>query len=249
MAVFLTGACVLIIGVVDTRILLPYYGNTIFIVSSIMGVVLVTLSTGYYFGGKIADKNPTLSGLSFIIFLASVFIGLTTLIKDPLLIAFESGLADIKINLILSSLILFLPTSLLLGMVSPYAAKLKIDDLSNSGSTIGNLYALSTAGSIFGTFISGFYLIPKFGTNKLLIMLAITLVIISLSFTTKFLKIKAVVLVLATLGWTVTHQLQLLAAENGFVDIDTAYSRIWIYDNSDQKTGQTTRTLAINPWD
>ena len=59
LAVFLTGACVLIIEVVDTRILALYYGNTIFIVSSITGVVLVTLSIGYYFGGKFADKHPT----------------------------------------------------------------------------------------------------------------------------------------------------------------------------------------------
>lgn len=244
--VFVCGAVVMIFELIGSRMLGPYFGNSIFVWTSLIGIILGSLSIGYYFGGKLADKNPTIQGLSLIIFLAAVFIGLTTLVKDMLLFMFETNLTDIKISSTLSSIILFLPTSLALGMVSPYAAKLKIESLDNSGSTIGNLYALSTAGSIFGTFISGFYLIPKFGTNKLLIILTITLIIISLSLTTKFIKIKSSALILAVLSWAVINQLQLFAQKNGFVDIDTAYSRIWIYDKIDKDTKKTTRTLAIN---
>ena len=74
------------------------------------------------------------------------------MIKEPLLIVLQTNLANIKIGSVLASLILFLPTSVLLGMVSPYVAKLKINSLDTSGSTIGTLYALSTAGSIFERF-------------------------------------------------------------------------------------------------
>lgn len=245
-AVFVCGAVVMIYELIGSRILAPYFGNSIFVWTSLIGIILGSLSLGYYFGGKISDKNPNIKRLSFIILLAAIFIGLTTLSKDALLILLEANFDDIKISSILGSIILFLPTSLLLGMVSPYSAKLKINDLNNSGSTIGNLYALSTAGSIAGTFISGFYLIPRFGTNKLLIMLSLTLVAISLSLTAEFLKAKFAALALLILMWSTFSQLQIIAQKNGFIDIDTTYSRIWIYDQPEKETGKTRRSLAIN---
>lgn len=246
-AVFTCGAVVMIFELIGSRILGPHFGNSIFVWTGLIGVILGSLSLGYYFGGKMADKNATVNNLSLIIFLAAIFIGLTTLIKDPLLFLLQSNFSDIKTNSILSSVILFLPVSLLLGMVSPYAAKLKIDSLDNSGATIGNLYALSTAGSIMGTFTSGFYLIPKFGTNKLLLILAFALIVTSLSLTIKKkLKVKLSALTILALGWGTIIQMQIMAEKNGFVDIDTAYSRIWIYDKTNTNTNQTTRTLAIN---
>ncbi len=246
-AVFVCGAVVMVFELIGSRILGPYFGNSIFVWTGLIGIILGSLSLGYYLGGKLADKKPAIDNLSLLIFLSAIFISITALIKDPLLIFLQSNFSDIKINSIVSSIILFLPVSLLLGMVSPYAAKLKIENLDNSGATIGNLYALSTAGSIVGTFFSGFYLIPKFGTNKLLILLSIILVITSISLLSKKkLKNKFVVLVLLILGWSAVEQLQQTAKNKGFIDIDTAYSRIWIYDKTNNETKKTTRTLAIN---
>ena len=246
-AVFVCGAVVMIYELIGSRILGPYFGNSIFVWTSLIGVILGSLSLGYYLGGKLADKKPTVDSLALIIFLAAVFIGVTTLIKDMLLFWLQSNFADIKINSILSSVILFFPTSFLLGMVSPYSAKLKIDDLTRSGSTVGNLYALSTAGSILGTFISGFYLIPKFGTNKLLIILTITLIVISLSLSIKKkFKIKIAALIITALIWGTINQIEIINKKNNFIDTDTAYNRIWIYDQTNNVTHQTTRTLAIN---
>lgn len=247
LTVFVCGAVVMIFELIGSRILGPYFGNSIFVWTSLIGVILGSLSLGYYFGGKMADKNPTTNKLSLIIFVAAIFIGLTTLSKDLLLFFLQLHLSDIRISSIISSIILFLPTSFLLGIISPYAAKLKINSLDNSGSTIGNLYALSTAGSIFGTFISGFYLIPTFGTNKLLIILTITLTLVSLSLSVKKnFKIKIGALVISALILGTINQLKLISEKNGFIDIDTAYSRIWIYDQTDKETHQKTRTLAIN---
>ena len=180
LTIFVCGAVVMIFELVGSRVLGPYFGTSIFVWTSLIGIILGSLSLGYYLGGKIADKKPNFNSLSIIIFLAAVSIGLTIFIKDFLLIYLQIYFTDVRITSVFASLILFSPTSVLLGIVSPYAVKLKIENLNTSGSTVGNLYAISTAGSIIGTFLSGFYLIPQFGTNKLLIILSLTLIFISL---------------------------------------------------------------------
>ena len=237
----------MIFELVGSRVLAPYFGTSIFVWTSLIGVILGSLSLGYFWGGKIADKKASLKGLSVIIFLAAIFIGSTMIIKDVLLFVLKIEALGIRIGSILASLILFLPASVLLGMVSPYSVKLKLDNLQTSGSAVGNLYAISTAGSIFGTFLSGFYLIPQFGTNKLLIILAIALVINSLAISFKDLfKRKLFVLIVAVLGLAMYAPYQSAAEKNGFIDIDTEYNRVWIYDFIDQRTDRPVRMMGIN---
>lgn len=245
--VFICGAVVMIFELVGSRVLGPYFGTSIFVWTSLIGIILGSLSMGYYLGGKIADKNPKISILSLIVFLSAVFIGLTIIIKSFLLIYLQTSISDIRVSSVIASLILFSPASILLGMVSPYAAKLKLDSLNTSGKTIGNLYAISTAGSIIGTFLSGFYLIPHFGTNKLLIILSTTLIITSLAlFSKKIIKVRLSILVFMIIGWFAVTGFNYLAQRAGFVDVDTAYNRIWIYDGNDKKTGEIIRTFSIN---
>ncbi|GAF81716.1 unnamed protein product, partial [marine sediment metagenome] len=245
--VFLCGAVVMTFELVGSRVLGPYFGTSIFVWTSLIGIILGSLSLGYYLGGKIADKNPKLNYLSFIIFLSSISIGLTIPIKDPLLIILQTNLTDIRIASVFASFILFSPTSVLLGMVSPYAVKLKIDNLNTSGSIVGNLYAISTTGSIVGTFLSGFYLIPQFGTNKLLILLSVTLIIISLTiFAKQFIKIKLFTLIIILFGWIMISDSNVIFKKNGFIDIDTAYNRIWIYDYNAAGINRLVRIMKIN---
>ncbi len=245
--VFLCGAVVMIFELVGSRVLGPYFGTSIFVWTSLIGIILGSLSLGYYLGGKIADKNPHFNNLSLIVFLSAVFIGSTIVIKSFLLIFLQTSVSDIRVSSIIASLILFSPASILLGMVSPYAAKLKLDSLNTSGKTIGNLYAISTAGSIIGTFLSGFYLIPHFGTNKLLIILSITLIFVSLSlFSKKIIKIRLSLLVFMIIGWFVVAGFNYLSQNAGFIDIDTAYNRIWIYNHIDSKTDKQVKIMGIN---
>lgn len=245
--VFVCGAVVMIFELVGSRVLGPYFGTSIFVWTGLIGIILGSLSLGYYFGGKIADKKADYSVLSFIILLAAVCIALTTLVKSFLLNSLLVYVSNIGISSIIGSLILFLPASFLLGMISPYAAKLKLDSLKTSGSTIGNLYAISTAGSIFGTFLAGFYLIPYFGTNKLLIILSLTLIIVSLiaSAKKKF-KIKLLFLIILTVFWFTINGVNYLYNKIGLIDVDTAYNRIWINDYKDLKTNRPIRTMGIN---
>lgn len=246
--VFICGAVVMVFELVGSRALGPYFGTSIFVWTSLIGIILGGLSIGYCLGGKIADKKPSFYVLSLIIFLSAVFIGLTIFIKTFLLVFLQTNVSDIRISSIIASLVLFFPASVLLGMVSPYAAKLKLNSLNTSGSTIGNLYAISTIGSIIGTFLSGFYLIPHFGTNKLLIILSITLIVVSLSLSAKkFIKIRLSVFAFMIISMVAFNRFNNLSEKNGFIiDADTAYNRIWVYDSHDKKTGELIRTLAVN---
>ncbi|MFA5917493.1 MAG: fused MFS/spermidine synthase [Candidatus Gracilibacteria bacterium] len=245
--VFICGAVIMIFELIGARILGPYLGTSIFVWTSLIGIILGSLSLGYYLGGKIADKKADLEFLSKIVFLGAIFILVTIVIKNILLIFITTTIDDIKIGSIIASVILFLPASIILGMVSPYVAKLKIEKLSNSGTTIGNLYAISTAGSIIGTFLSGFFLIPFFGTNILLIILSITLLLLSIFiYNKKYLISKFILLFIILIIYFGLNEIKEINKQNGFIDTDTAYSRVWIYDIIQKDTKLKTRNLLIN---
>jgi len=246
-AVFVCGAVVMVFELVGSRVIGPFLGTSLFVWTSLIGIILASLSLGYYIGGKNADKNASMSRLARIILLAAICIAITIGIKDVLLLFLQKNVGEIRVASIIASIILFMPASLFLGMVSPYAAKLKLNSLDTSGQTIGNLYALSTAGSIFGTLIAGFYLIPFFGTNKLLIFLAIILVVVSiiLSFKTNI-KSKIVVLLFLVMGLIAFNFLNSLLIKNGFIDIDTSYNRVFITETKHEDTQLTVRRMGIN---
>lgn len=245
--VFVCGAVVMIFELVGSRVLGPYFGTSLFVWTSLIGIILGSLSFGYYLGGKIADRQCSFKSLSLIIFLAAISIGLMVSIKDFWLIVLQSSFRDIRTSSVLASLTLFLPASVFLGMVSPYAVKLKITNLNTSASTVGNLYAISTCGSIFGTFLAGFYLIPHFGTNRLLIILSITLIIISLVLSAKKSTwIKLSVFAIVVIGWFAISGLNYMLPKSGFIDVDTAYNRIWIYNRIDYRTNKIVKMMGIN---
>ena len=248
-SVFICGAVVMVFELVGSRVLAPYFGTSIYVWTSLIGIILGSLSLGYFLGGKVSDKRPRLNHLALIIFLSGAIIGFTILFKDPLLTFMFTKIDNIKVGSVAASLIIFTPASILLGMVSPYAAKLKIKSLDSSGSIVGNLYAISTTGSIVGTFLSGFYLIPRFGTNKLLFILAATLLAVSAALTgKKFINQKVFVLAIFLLGWLIADRFSsfFMLKKEGVIDVDTGYNRIWIYDYQDQKTKNNIRVMSMN---
>ncbi len=179
--VFLTGACVLIIEVVATRILSPYYGNTIFTVSSVISVVLAALSFGYYFGGKLADKYPAEKNFYTIILISGLSVILLHLLNLFLLPRLGYNLSIVS-GPIISAVVLFFLPSLLLGMLSPFAIKLQELRLPKRGigSITGEIFFWSTLGSIFGSLLAGFVLIPQFGISHIILVTGIILIILGL---------------------------------------------------------------------
>jgi spermidine synthase len=245
--VFLCGAIVMVFELVGSRVLGPYYGTSIFVWTGLIGIILGSLSLGYYLGGMFADKKATMKILSLIIFLSAVFLGITILFKEVLLTTLPVSLPDNRVSSIVAAIILFSPTSILLGMVTPYAVKLKISDLKTTGRIVGNLSALSTAGSITGTFLAGFYLIPTFGTNALLIFLVVTLVLMSIAlFLKQMIKVKAAFLVIMLCSFLMMNDAKLALEKNGIFDFDTAYNRIWISDYKDSVSNMDIRRMGIN---
>ncbi len=174
------GAVVMAYEIIGSRMLGPYVGTSYFVWTAIIGIILFSLSIGYYLGGWLSDRQPKPALLSMIILLAALYILITVFIKDPLLSLMIDTIRNLHWISVLSSIVLFTIPSMLLGMVSPFAAKLKMYSVVASGRTVGNLYALSTIGSIVGVFLAGFYLIPSYGISTILIIFSIILMTISL---------------------------------------------------------------------
>ncbi len=246
-SVFVCGAIVMIFELVGSRVLGPYFGTSTFVWTTLIGIVMGSLSIGYYWGGRVADKKASLKGFSLIIFGAGFFIFTTFFLMDILLFNAFRLFKNSTVILFFSSILLFVPASVLLGMISPYAAKLKLSNLKSSGKTIGNLYALSTMGSIAGTFAAGFYLIPKFGTGTLLVMISLLLVLLSMFvFLNKkpLFKILASFVLFCFLPFSdITSQVY---AGSNLVDTDTQYSRVWIFEDEDDATKRPVRNLKID---
>lgn len=177
--VFLTGACVLVIEVVATRILSPYFGNTIFTVSSVISTILAALSIGYYAGGRIADKHPTFRWF-FGLISASGLLLLCFHTLSIFLLPIISRSTSIMVGPLVSSLAFFFIPSLILGTLSPYAVVIqrRLDTTDGIGSIAGSMFFWSTLGSIAGSLAAGFILIPRLGVNAIMVSNSIALFIL-----------------------------------------------------------------------
>lgn len=175
--VFITGAGVLILEVAAVRLLSPYYGSSLYVFSSVLTVILAALSFGYWVGGRRADRKHSLDDLFQIITLS----GLLVLMLEWLAIVWLPSIAltlGPKIGPLVFSLGLFFVPAFLLGTVSPYI--IKIQSLHTSpgliGSVVGQTFFWGTAGSIVGSLLTGFWLIPRLGVQKTILLVAVTLI-------------------------------------------------------------------------
>lgn len=245
--VFICGAVVMMLELAGSRVMAPYLGTSLIVWSSLIGLILGALSLGYWFGGKLSDRDPNWREFSGIILIAAVFVALTAWLKEPILIYLQAGVKDIRIGSILATLILFAPASFLLGMISPYAVRLKIQNIATSGEIVGNLYAISTLGSIFGTFLAGFYLLTRFGSTDLLFILAVLLGTTSiLAFYKSQLKLKTATLLTIFLLAGLTNIGVAKNEKIGVIDRDSAYQRIIVYNSKDIRTGRPVRFLKTD---
>ena len=248
--VFIAGAMILILELAAARIMVPYFGTSNIIWTSIIGIILFSSSVGYFLGGILADSKPVYkkdktkgkgggliedkrrkySMLGVIITLSGIWILALPMFNTVVLKSIGAHISDIRVGAVLASVILFLPPTILLGIVSPFAVKLKLEDLSSTGKIAGKLSAIATLGSIAGTFLAGFLLIPLMGSSKILFLVGITLVTLSIfvylsNFKTIVLKCLVCVLLLFT-GHSV---------KDTIVDVDSEYGRIMVYTTKFEK--------------
>ena len=247
--VFVCGALVMIYEIIGSRLLSPYLGASTYVWTSLIGVILGALSLGYWLGGKLADKKPDVKILASVIFLAGGLVALTILLKDLILAFIAESSAILEIKSLIAATLLFAPASILLGFVTPYAVKLKISTLADTGKTVGRLYALSTVGSILGTFSAGFFLIPFVGSERMLYLIGASLIALSILLVPFALKpFNLMILILFVFGIGVNEfRSYYLFKTSELRDIDTEYSRVQIFKTKDNN-GKPIRAMAIDPF-
>ncbi len=250
LAVFFCGALVMIYEIIGSRLLSPYIGASTYVWTSLIGVILAALSLGYWLGGRIADRRPELAVLALILFLAGGSVALTILLKDLILSFIAQMPFGLEIKSVVAALLLFAPASVLLGFVTPYAVKLKITTLEDAGKTVGRLYALSTVGSILGTFLAGFVLIPFVGSEKTLYLIGASLIGLSILLAPFALtRLNVAVLTLFVLGIGASEaKIYFLRQTSDLHDIDTEYSRVQVFKTIDPKTKREIRAIATDPF-
>jgi spermidine synthase len=198
LVVFVASCCSLILELVAGRILAPFIGVSLYTWTSIIGVVLAGISLGNYLGGRIADRWPERKTLGVLLAaggLASLailpLINIATAIPTGELIEAGDRLggalpfdraALLILRIVVITALIFFPPSLILGMVSPVVIKLTLRDLAHSGGLVGKVYALSTLGSILGTFATGFVLVQLFGTRLIVLGVSIVLLVMAAVF-------------------------------------------------------------------
>lgn len=177
--VFIAGASVMIVEILGSRIMAPYFGASTYVWSALIGIILGSLSAGYYVGGRWADKEPTKKKLSMILIIAAALVGLIPIVKGIILPTAYILFGILGGTLIAPMVLLSLP-AFFMGMVSPYAIKLSAKNLEEIGSIAGDLFALSTMGSIIGTILTGFVLIPFFNLSAIFFSVSFLLVACSI---------------------------------------------------------------------
>jgi len=190
---FFCGMAVMAVELSATRLLAPTFGTSSIIWSIVIGLIMICLSLGNILGGISADKHNSMDRLYALIWIAAIYIALIPLIgKYIVMLSVILFMWILPQNLVVagsafSCLAIFSFPLVIMGMVTPYLVKLGVTDMENSGKTAGKIYALSTIGSIIGTFVPTFITIPYLGTNKTFFTFSIILNIISLYY---FLKKK-----------------------------------------------------------
>lgn len=161
----------LALEIVASRVIAPYFGNSIYVWGSLIGVFLAALSAGYYLGGVLADRRPSGALFAGIIFLAGVLVFPIPFVAPQVLEAVVRADYGPRGGPLLATIILFFLPSLVMGMVSPFAVRLRARTVSTIGNVAGVLYALSTLGSIVGTLLAAFVLIPSLGVRTIIQLL------------------------------------------------------------------------------
>jgi spermidine synthase len=184
LTVFVAGMSTLAIEFTTSRMLQTVYGTSNIVWANVIGLVLLALTLGYFIGGRWADKRPyphifytlvTVAGFASVFFL---------LLTSVILKTAAAAMAAINVNAIAGSLVgvilaLVVPVTLL-GIVSPFAIRLAVTDVAEAGRVSGRIYAISTWGSLLGTYLPVLLTIPQFGSRVTAVLFGVLLLIVGL---------------------------------------------------------------------
>lgn len=176
--VVVAGAVVMVLELTGSRVITPVYGSSVMTWGGLIGVVMTCLSLGYAVCGMLADKTSPKQLLRILLVAASIYIFVTPMFSTPLLRMLDPLVVDEKVGVILASLVVLGPSTFFLGGVTPVALKIRAEELSSIGKVSGNLYAYSTLGSILGTFLTTFVLIPMMDVSLIFYLSGMALLLV-----------------------------------------------------------------------
>src|ERR1044071_3392026 len=188
--VFVSGMTTLAAELAAGRLIGNVFGTSNIVWASIIGLILIYLTLGYFLGGKWADANPTPAALYRILAWGAFTLGLVPYIEEPILKSAANAFDFLQIGILGASfiavLILFSVPITLLGTISPFAIRLSVDDPSRAGQISGQIYAISTLGSFIGTFLPTLVTIPAIGTKNTFLVFSLLLLFVALAGLGKF---------------------------------------------------------------
>jgi spermidine synthase len=237
---FVSGFSLMAFELAAARVLAPSIGSSTYVWTSVIGVIIAALSLGYWVGGKYADLRNRLSDVAWLCLAAAITVTMTLLMYLSSIESTVQTIDDARMQGVMASLLLFAPTSFLIGILSPYLVKLRVTSLQTSGQSFASLSALESIGGITGTFITGFILFGYIGAREAFVAIVALLLITSWLITPKHrwqLRFGVTVaIILFCLGG-----LQ-LGSKN---EIDTATAHYSIFDGT--RDGRLARGISTGP--
>lgn len=176
---FVTGFSLMAYELVASRILAPTIGSSIYVWTSVIGVIIAALSLGFAAGGYLADRRVQETDIAWLLLASALTVALTLSASPAVLQLAVRLFADVRLQGVFASAFLFAPTSFLLGVISPYLARLKNVSVRTTGTTIASLSALNALGGIVGTFCTGFIFFAYLGSRETMLVVAIVLMLSS----------------------------------------------------------------------
>lgn len=182
--VFVGGMSTLAVEFTTSRMLQTVYGTSNLVWANVIGLTLLCLTIGYFVGGRLADKRPFPATFYTLITLAGFASVFFLLLTSVILKTAANAFAAINVGAILGSLLgvalaLAVPV-ILLGCVSPFAIRLAVTDVTEAGRTSGYIYAVSTWGSLLGTYLPVLWTIPEFGSRVTAVLFGSLLLLIGI---------------------------------------------------------------------
>lgn len=165
----------MIVELLGAKIIAPFYGTSLYVWSSVLGVTLVSLALGYYLGGYVSEKYNYFISLSLILIFGGFFVATMPHFAPNLMNATTDF--GVRTGSLVSVLLYLLPPVVAMGMVSPIIIETINYEVGKAGRAAGTVYAVSTIGGILGTFLAGFYLIPNIGIKLTALLTGVLLII------------------------------------------------------------------------
>ena len=256
--IFTVDAICMILELIASRVISPYFGNSNLVWTSVIGIILLSSSIGNYLGGKIADRKEVTKDLKIILMFTSISIFIIPLLQKTILDLLSNAIHNIRIGAVLAAIVLFFIPSLLMGILTPIIVKLKLDSIETAGKVAGKITAIATIGGIVGTFLGGFFLIPSYGSIHILYVLTIIIALLmplvnckikdKSNIFTIIITIASIILMVNNMSVNNKNGEDVLEGnsktKDDYVSYDTQYGRVLVYNT--KRNGENIRMLDID---